>query len=142
MNILLKSTFLFFLSFGLSAQTTVFNFTDAFDSYIIPAGTKMLRINAIGAQGGSHSDGATGGLGVSVTSIFPVGGANPLQEGQTLFIYVGGEGEADALAGGGAGGFNGGGTASTGNDANAIHRCVYRIKKLNQDGLRFYREGK
>jgi hypothetical protein len=77
-----------------------FNYTGTVQTYVVPAGVTSIQIETYGAAGGNNGIGiGTGGLGGYTIGEFPV------TPGETLNIYVGGEGDAN-----GTGGFNGGGT--------------------------------
>ena len=84
------------------AQTvTTFSYTGAVQTYIVPPGVTEINIEAWGGQGEDVTelyDPQTGGLGGYATGNLSV------TPGETLYIYVGGQGTD------GAGGFNGGGT--------------------------------
>jgi hypothetical protein len=92
------------------AEATTFTYTGGEQTYEVPAGVALVRINAIGAAGGNLScHGQSGGHGGSITADVPV------TAGQTLYVEVGGAGEngcggAQVSAGGG---FNGGGSSGT-----------------------------
>ena len=83
------------------ASSTTFSYTGSSQTYTVPAGMNALQVSATGAAGGAGY--YAGGVGSSVASTIPV------TPGQTLFVYVGGNGAGGASA---AGGFNGGGSAS------------------------------
>ena len=89
-------------SAGSYAQETTFDYTGAMQTYVVPAGVTLVNIEAYGAQGGTSGNDAVtctnGGLGGSSTGDLTV------TPGETLYIYVGGEGLA-----GNVGGWNGGG---------------------------------
>ena len=81
-----------------SAQT-VFSYTGAVQTYVVPPGVTSLQIEAYGAQGeNALVGGATGGLGGFV------GGFLTVTPGETLAVYVGGQ---NGFNGGGIGGING-----------------------------------
>lgn len=95
-------------AFALSAgaQTQTFSYTGAQQSFVVPAGVTSVTIEAWGAQGWSGSN--TGGLGGYAT------GQLDVTPGETLYVYVGGQGTVsigDAVPSGG--GFNGGGDGTT-----------------------------
>ncbi len=71
-------------------------------TWTVPAGVTSVTVTAYGAQGGAATNGSIGGYGGSATGTLAV------TPGQTLYIYVGGQG-----VNGGAGGYNGGGSGST-----------------------------
>lgn len=78
-----------------------FAFTGAEQTFVVPQGVTQMEIEAFGAQGGvgTGPTGGVAGLGSSSKSTVAV------TPGQTLFIYVGGQG---GTGGSGTGGFNGG----------------------------------
>ena len=81
-----------------------FDFTGAEQQFTVPAGVTAVTIQTFGAQGGTLANGVNAsGEGGSITATIPV------TPGETLFVYVGGQG-GDASSGiPGTGGFNGGG---------------------------------
>jgi hypothetical protein len=81
------------------AQTT-FNYTGALQTYTVPVGTTVIRIDAQGAQGGSVTVAcaATGGLGARMV------GDVTVTPGEVLSILVGGQGQTNGEDGGGGGG--------------------------------------
>ncbi|MCK5710570.1 MAG: hypothetical protein KAI07_08520 [Deltaproteobacteria bacterium] len=88
------------------AQQATFNFMGNAQSFVVPAGVISIHIEAWGAEGATV-----------VTTTTGVGGLGGMAEGdlavtpgQTLDIFVGGQGCVQ-LAGIGCGGFNGGGNA-------------------------------
>lgn len=95
-----------------SFSQTTFSYTGSVQSYIVPPGVTSIQIEAWGGQGGSVSGYTTqtGALGGYVTADVIV------TPGETLEIYVGGQG-GDGTVGVAAGGWNGGG--SSGNTTNA-----------------------
>ena len=109
---MLKTLILFLtltLSFvGLSqTQTLQFNYTGAMQTWIVPQCVTSIQVVAAGAKGG----GAVGGNGARITATIAV------TPGQTLRIYVGGQGSC----GNNSGGWNGGGTGYASNPANATY---------------------
>lgn len=94
-------------------EFTAFGFTGSVQSFVIPEGVTSIRANVWGAQGGNsnscvdgetvQTDGGLGGYAEGDLNVAP---------GQTLYIYVGGQGSATGTGGwngGGAGGNFGGG---------------------------------
>lgn len=80
---------------------------DRFQTFVVPAGTTTLTVNAYGAQGGNGNtavSGAGGRVKCDVT----------VTPGETLRVYVGGKGFNGAYGVGGSGGFNGGGSGGAG----------------------------
>ena len=88
--------------FGIVGGKTEFSYTGDVQTFTAPA-TGLYQLQVWGAQGGYRYYPANGGKGGYSE------GTIELQEGETLYIYVGGSGNA----GGTAGGFNGGGSRGT-----------------------------
>ncbi|MEI6565626.1 MAG: glycine-rich protein, partial [Verrucomicrobiota bacterium] len=78
-----------------SAASQTFNYTGGMQTLVVPAGVTSIAIDAYGAQGSNN--GAVGGLGGRVQGTLAV------TPGQTINIYVGGQG-----------GYNGGGAPGAG----------------------------
>ncbi len=76
-----------------------FNFTGAEQQFIVPLGVTAVTILASGAQGSSNDSTAMGGI---------IQATIPVTPGETLYVYVGGQGAITS------GGFNGGGAGGTG----------------------------
>jgi hypothetical protein len=76
-----------------------FTFTNAEQTFVVPACVTSIHIIAYGAQGGNGS--AAGGLGGEAEGSYTV------SPGETLLVYVGGAGTTTSTGGAG-GGFNGG----------------------------------
>lgn len=93
-----------------SASAESFTETDSVQTYTVPQRVTQLQLTAIGGAGGSSLSGATGGEGGVVSSTLTV------TPGQTLYVYVGGDGqgvESGTSSGGAqAGGYNGGGSSA------------------------------
>ena len=107
MNRMLAGCLVAFAAWGAQAATTTFNYTGAQQTYVVPAGVFSVHIDAQGASGwsGPTNQGGFGGSAVGDLAVVP---------GQTLYIYVGGQGTlatADQVPAGG--GFNGGGNGMT-----------------------------
>lgn len=86
----------------MQAQTSVFNYTGAIQTYTVPAGVTSISIEAKGAQGGTSTV-ATGGRGASMKGNFVV------TPGQVIRVLVGQQ--APTIASGSfVGGGGGGGT--------------------------------
>ena len=86
------------------AQTT-FDYTGSEQTYIVPAGVVLISIEAYGAQGGT-ADGGEGGYAYGELAVTP---------GQTLYIYVGEQGNSTNIGSGvSVGGWNGGGDGGSG----------------------------
>ncbi len=81
-----------------------FNYTGSLQTWVVPAGVTSVTIECYGAQGGRGTQTtSTGGLGGYATGTLAV------SAGQTLNIYVGGQGGYSS-----AGGWNGGGGYGSG----------------------------
>ena len=110
-----------------------FGYTGSEQSYVVPASATSLRMHVVGAPGaaggGTHCGyyanpnhsgscpAAAGGAGAVVDAVFPVCAACSVQPGQTLYVEVGGVGQAgsaDDSVGPSAGGYNGGGRSLRG----------------------------
>jgi hypothetical protein len=91
-----------------------FHYTGKEQSFRVPSGVTQVTIKASGASGPSGTASGycefTGGSGGVVKATIPV------TPGETLAIYIGGEGTGDGsnCSPGGAGGFNGGGDGGSG----------------------------
>ena len=84
-----------------------FDYTGAIQSFTAPkAGIYELKV--WGAQGGRFGTESSGGLGGYATC------HTTLAQGETIYIYVGGQGGTGLSSGGGAGGWNGGGAGGNG----------------------------
>ena len=93
------------------AQTT-FNYTGGVQTYTAPS-SGTISIEAYGAQGGNGGPVTTGQGGLGGYSY----GELSVTAGQTLYIYVGGQGQSQILSAA-TGGFNGGGgTNATSDDS-------------------------
>jgi hypothetical protein len=102
----LKWTFAAFLSIGScsSIAQTTYNHTGAMQTYVVPPNITLINIQTWGGQGGDVNElyvPQSGGLGGYSTGDLIV------TPGESIYVYVGGEGS------GGIGGFNGGGNAGT-----------------------------
>jgi hypothetical protein len=92
---------------GYLQSTTTFNYTGGMQTFIVPAGVTQIDVDVMGAEGGDAVGNAVGwsngpvnmdaGNGGRVTASYNV------TPGETLYIFVGGEGSLSA------GGYNGGG---------------------------------
>jgi len=98
---------------SLAAETQTFSYTGAEQSFVVPAGVTSVSIRAHGASGFSGNfPGGLGGLAEGVLAVTP---------GETLFIYVGGQGTASTgnmVPEGG--GFNGGGDGQNNGGTNEV----------------------
>lgn len=94
--------------------TVIFEFTGGEQTFVVPANVTSLDVVVLGAQGGTSSDGGfgpgVGGLGGSTTSTIAV------TPGDTIYIYVGGQGATPVDVNPTPGGFNGGGAGGDGGD--------------------------
>jgi hypothetical protein len=89
-------------SFQGNSQTLTLVYTGSIQNYTVPAGVNSIRIQAAGAQGGSHTSGYTGGMGANMRGDFTV------TPGQVLKVLVGQKATDVSGSSGAAGG--GGGT--------------------------------
>jgi hypothetical protein len=94
-------------SAGICVRQKVYAYTGAQQTFVVPAGVTAVAIEVWGAQGGASycCDGSTdkdGGLGGYAT------GSLKVTPGETLYLYVGGQGKQQ-----GSGGYNGGGAGGT-----------------------------
>jgi hypothetical protein len=88
--------------------STTYSFTGASQSFTVPTGVTSITIEASAGQGGTGGNsnvdpdvsGGKGGRVRATVSVTP---------GETLTVFVGGQGAAYSTTAGGAGGFNGGG---------------------------------
>lgn len=92
---------------GATNQMATFNYTGAFQTWVVPANVYSILIESWGAEGANAIDrlpgNSAGGLGGYAKGLMFV------TPGQTLYINVGGAGSTS-----GAGGFNGGGNGGNG----------------------------
>ena len=96
------------LEFG----TQTFSYTGSQQTFTVPSGVTEIQFDVMGAEGGDIDGITVGWGGTSNVSIDAgnggrVTGILPVTAGETLYIYVGGEGSEDS------GGYNGGGDAET-----------------------------
>jgi len=95
---------LIILSLQVQAQTQTYNFTGAAQTFVVPLGVTSLTVEAWGAKGGNSGyTGASGGYTIGTITVTP---------GQTINVYVGGQGALPT--GGWNGGGNGGSTSTVG----------------------------
>lgn len=93
----------------LNAQETIFSYTGAAETYVVPPGVGYIQIEVWGAQGGdsevcggiTEADGGLGGYAVGNLLVTP---------GEVYTLYIGGK-PSVTLGVGSAGGFNGGGAS-------------------------------
>jgi hypothetical protein len=92
--------------------TATFNYTGGQQTWQVPAGIISITVDAKGAQGGNGGYGGVGGNGARVQTTLTV------TPGQTLYIYVAGQGATPGAGynGGGAGGGSSGGGGGGGSD--------------------------
>lgn len=99
---------------GVITQTvpdTTFRFTGGIQTWVVPAGVTSIQAEIVGASGGDATN-SRGGLGGRVTGTIPV------TPGQTLYFYVGGQGNTSyGLTGWINGGWNGGGNGYLGSNS-------------------------
>ncbi len=89
-----------------SRVTCTFSFTGAEQTFVVPSGISSVQISAVGAPGSSAS--TAGGAGGTARAEL-----SGLTSGSTLYVEVGGPGQAYASSTGG-GGWNGGGASGQG----------------------------
>lgn len=92
------------------AQSTVFEYTGAAQTFTVPTGVTRISVVVCGAQGRDVAEGRSGGRGGCATALLTV------IPGETLHVNVGGQGGFPGMGTGGSGGWNGGapGGGSTG----------------------------
>lgn len=78
------------------ATSTTFSYTGTQQTWVVPAGVTSVYVDAYGASGGGTAPGLGGRVRTTITTT----------PGETLYIYVGGQGAV------GSGGYNGGGAGS------------------------------
>jgi hypothetical protein len=98
----------------------VFSYTGGEQTFTVPAGVFSVHVVAVGAAGGTA--GALGGAAAQVSADI---GVTP---GQTLYVEVGGAGQAS-----GAGGFNGGAAGAAGGGGASDIRTSPRSAGLSPD---------
>ena len=108
-----------------SAVTCSFAFTGSEQTFAVPAGVRAVRVNAVGAPGGSTIFGSpipAGGDGAAVQATVPLPPGTA-----TLYVEVGGVGGESSFSGNAVGGFNGGGGNSNsgggGGGASDVRTC-------------------
>jgi hypothetical protein len=94
---------------AIAGDSHIFEFTGAEQRFPVPAGVTSVTIEAIGASG-STSYPTWGGIGEGGISTATIA----VTPGETLFIYVDGQGGESYEGEPGAGGFNGGGAGGVG----------------------------
>ncbi|MFH0888246.1 MAG: DUF2341 domain-containing protein [Planctomycetota bacterium] len=88
---------------NLTFTTTItFNYTGGVQTFVVPAGITSISVDCRGAKGGANGSTVNGGNGARVQTTLSV------TPGQTLYIYVGGQGTTLNA------GYNGGGTGASG----------------------------
>ena len=105
-----------------------FEYTGAFEEYVVPAGITSLRVRAQAGAGSGYDGSSTnsaGGKGALVDAVVPV------TPGETLRVYVGGRGQDNTNGATGTGGFNGGGDSfsytGSGGGGTDIRRSPYGL---------------
>ncbi|MEZ4920232.1 MAG: HYR domain-containing protein [Saprospiraceae bacterium] len=93
-----------------------FNFTGTEQTFVVPSGVTEITVEAWGAQGGDGGPNTPGGIGIGGKGGYATGVLS-VTPGETLYIYVGGEGQ-DAILDTPTGGFNGGGGTQATSDDN------------------------
>jgi hypothetical protein len=88
------------------ASTETFFYTGGEQTFVVPTGVHALGLSVSGGRGGAGTS-AGGGLAADLAATLTV------TPGKTLYVEVGGNGQAGGPSGG-AGGFNGGGDGSLG----------------------------
>lgn len=85
-----------------ASTTMTFDYTGAMQSFVVPSGVTSVTVTATGAGGGADGCFGASGGGVTVATI-------TVTPGETLDVFVGGQGGTASTPTGGAGGYNGGG---------------------------------
>jgi hypothetical protein len=93
---------------GPHLYSSTYLYTGTQQTFTVPEGVSAVQVEAVGAAGGDAA-GSHGGRGAVVTGTLPV------STGQTLYLWVGGKGGSNDLAG--ARGWNGGGQGAQSNQA-------------------------
>lgn len=108
------------LAVAAPASAATFASTGAVQTYVVPAGVQSVHVDAVGGKGGDVPPG-TGAFGEAVGA---AGGSGAravadvaVTPGQTLYVYVAGNGQNRSANAYAAGGFNGGGAAGVGSAA-------------------------
>ena len=97
------------LPFTVDPGSMAFAYTGGAQTFTVPPGVTTLTVTAQGAQGGDTAPAASNaGLGGSVTATLTA------VAGETLSVFVGGQGAAGGSGGNAAGGFNGGAAGGPG----------------------------
>jgi len=91
---------------GFTSQ--IFTFTGSEQQFVVPAGVTSITAHAWGAQGAAGANGGTGAIGGAGGLGGYATGARSVTPGETLYVNVGGQGNA----------FNGAGTGGTANAGN------------------------
>lgn len=87
-----------------------FDFTGSYQDWTVPGGVTSVRINLVGAAGGTEETPPNGYGGLATTLDYWTLTVTP---GETLRIFVGGKGVNGTHAGAGVGGYNGGGSGGS-----------------------------
>jgi hypothetical protein len=112
------------------AITENFTYTGAEQSFLVPTGVYQLSITAVGGVGGAGA-GTTHAPGGEAAEIAGNVGVTPAQ---TLYVEVGGKGQASEA--GGAGGFNGGAAGGGGGGGASDIRTAPRSTSLTTEDTR------
>jgi hypothetical protein len=106
------------------ADTTVFGYTGAEQTFTVPAGVTGLQVTAVGAVGGDPDPKDA----ILSAAAARVSGDLEVTPGQTLYVEVGGSGKQT-----GAGGFNGGGEGGSGGGGASDVRTAPRAAGLSPE---------
>jgi hypothetical protein len=109
------------------AETAVFSYTGAEQTFTVPEGVTSLQVTAVGAIGGDRDPMDA----VPAAAAARVSGDLEVTPGQTLYVEVGGKGE-DHVAGE-EGGFNGGGDGDSGGGGASDVRTMPLAAGLSPD---------
>jgi hypothetical protein len=135
----MKKTITFLITTTLSAigvnaqMVSTFNYTGAMQTYVVPPGVTSIDVAVRGAEGGDavgttvgwgggpvNVDGGDGGEVTATLSVTP---------GETLYLFVGGEGSMSA------GGFNGGGNTAVCSGTEVISAGGGGASDIRQGGM-------
>ncbi len=129
----MKKQLLYLLCLGFMLQTmfadaqtsATFNFTGALQTFTVPCGVDSVFIQAWGAQGAAGTNGGQGSIGGAGGLGGYAEGSLNVVPGQTLFVYVGGQGAAPT------GGFNGGANGGSQNAGGGGGASDVRVNSTN-----------
>ncbi len=105
---------------GWFTETCRYAATGSEQTFTVPAPAfpgDRLEVTLQGGRGGDAKDGPKGGIGATVSATLPLGTGSALTPGSTLYVEVGGNGQAGGEFDHGDGGWNGGGA---GNDNSEV----------------------